>query len=80
VHEPALLIADEPTGNLDSANGKNVMTLLCELNRELGLAILLATHAPEVASAADRIVHLRDGRIMQNLRIENSESRIPDES
>ena len=65
VHEPALLVADEPTGNLDSENGVNVLTLLAELNREMGITILLATHATEVASAAGRIVRMRDGRIIQ---------------
>ena len=52
VHEPALLVADEPTGNLDSENGAKVLALLAELNREMGITILLATHAAEVASAA----------------------------
>jgi putative ABC transport system ATP-binding protein len=63
VHEPALLIADEPTGNLDSDNGARVLALLTELNRELGITILLATHAPEVAGRAGRVLHMRDGRL-----------------
>jgi putative ABC transport system ATP-binding protein len=63
VHQPALLVADEPTGNLDSENGRRVVALLRELNRETGTAMLLATHAPEVAAAADRIVRMRDGVI-----------------
>ena len=62
VHEPALLVADEPTGNLDSDNGQRVLTLLRELNRDLGVTILLATHAPDVAAAADGVLHMRDGR------------------
>lgn len=62
IHEPALLIADEPTGNLDSANGTRVLALLQELNASLGLTILLATHAPEIAAAAHRTLHMRDGR------------------
>ncbi len=49
VHQPALLVADEPTGNLDSENGANVLALLSELNREMGITILLATHAADVA-------------------------------
>jgi putative ABC transport system ATP-binding protein len=61
VHEPALLVADEPTGNLDSENGARVLELLRRLNRESYLTILLATHAPELARAAGRIVRLRDG-------------------
>lgn len=63
VHKPMLVIADEPTGNLDSANGAQVLSLLTELNRERGVALLLATHAAEVARAAYRIVCLRDGAI-----------------
>jgi ABC-type lipoprotein export system ATPase subunit len=63
IHTPALLIADEPTGNLDSENGAHVLALLTELNRELGLTILLATHAREIAAAAHRVIRMRDGRI-----------------
>ena len=63
VHQPALLIADEPTGNLDSANGARVLALLEQLNTALGVTILLATHAPEIAAAAHRTLHMRDGRI-----------------
>ena len=62
-HSPALLVADEPTGNLDSENGARVMTLLSDLNRDLGVTILLATHSPDVASAARRLLRMRDGRI-----------------
>jgi putative ABC transport system ATP-binding protein len=63
VHEPALLVADEPTGNLDSENGARVLALLAELNRELRITILLATHAQEVAAAAGRVLRMRDGRL-----------------
>jgi ABC-type lipoprotein export system ATPase subunit len=63
VHRPALLVADEPTGNLDSENGRVVLDLLDELNRETGVTILLATHAPELAAAAHRVLRMRDGRI-----------------
>jgi putative ABC transport system ATP-binding protein len=62
VHEPALLVADEPTGNLDSDNGERVLSLLRELNRDLGVTILLATHAADVAAAANSVLHMRDGR------------------
>ena len=61
IHRPALLIADEPTGNLDSANGENVLNLLQELNRDLGLTILMATHSQETAAAAKRVLTMRDG-------------------
>jgi putative ABC transport system ATP-binding protein len=64
VHRPALLVADEPTGNLDSDNGAAVMRLLSELNRELGVTVLVATHAPDVAAAARRTLRMRDGRLV----------------
>jgi putative ABC transport system ATP-binding protein len=66
VHEPALLVADEPTGNLDSENGARVLALLAELNRELQITILLATHAQEVAAAAGRVLRMRDGRLVHD--------------
>lgn len=66
VHRPRLLVADEPTGNLDSRTGAAVLGLLGELRREEGAALLLATHDDKVAAAADRIVHLHDGMIVGN--------------
>jgi len=63
VHNPALLVADEPTGNLDSENGDRVMALLRDLNRDMGVTILLATHAADVAALATRVQHMRDGRL-----------------
>ena len=62
VHRPALLVADEPTGNLDSENGANVLALIAELNRELGVTVLLATHAADIAGAAKRVLRMKDGR------------------
>ncbi len=62
VHRPHVVIADEPTGNLDSRTGAAVMELLAELRREEGAALLLATHDAAVASLADRVVELTDGR------------------
>jgi putative ABC transport system ATP-binding protein len=64
VHKPALLIADEPTGSLDSENGERVLELLRQLNEELGVTVLLATHSPEIAASAKKILHMRDGRIV----------------
>jgi putative ABC transport system ATP-binding protein len=63
VHQPKLLVADEPTGNLDSDNGARVLALLAELNREMGVTILLATHSADVASAAKRTLHMKDGKL-----------------
>jgi putative ABC transport system ATP-binding protein len=62
VHRPALLVADEPTGNLDSENGANVLALISELNKELGVTVLLATHAADVAAAATRVLRMKDGK------------------
>ena len=65
VHQPSLLVADEPTGNLDSENGANVLALISELNRELGVAVLMATHAADVAAAASRVLRMKDGRFAE---------------
>jgi putative ABC transport system ATP-binding protein len=62
IHRPALLVADEPTGNLDSENGANVLALISELNRELGVTVLMATHAADVAAVAGRTLRMKDGR------------------
>ena len=62
VHRPSLLVADEPTGNLDSENGANVLGLISELNRELGVTVLMATHAADVAAIAGRTLRMKDGR------------------
>jgi putative ABC transport system ATP-binding protein len=62
VHQPALLVADEPTGNLDSENGRNVLALIAELNTELNVTVLLATHATDVAAAARRVLRMKDGK------------------
>ncbi len=61
--EPSLLLADEPTGNLDGATGAIVLEILARLRREQGTTMVLVTHDPEVAALADRRIHLRDGRI-----------------
>ena len=62
IHQPSLLVADEPTGNLDSENGAKVLALIAELNKELGVTILMATHAEDVAAAAGRTMRMKDGR------------------
>jgi putative ABC transport system ATP-binding protein len=63
VTEPEVLLADEPTGNLDSARGREIMALLSGLNRERGITILMVTHEPDMAAYASRTVHFLDGRI-----------------
>jgi len=61
---PAILLADEPTGNLDSERGGAVLTLLRRLNRARAFTVLMATHSPEAATVADRVIRLRDGRLV----------------
>jgi putative ABC transport system ATP-binding protein len=63
---PAILLADEPTGNLDTANSLAVLKLLRDLNERLGQTILMITHNTEAAEYGHRIVHMRDGRIVEN--------------
>ena len=63
VNHPAIILADEPTGNIDTATGAEIMALLRRLNREQGVTLLLVTHDPEAASFSDRIIQLRDGQI-----------------
>jgi len=64
VNGPAILLADEPTGNLDSKNSDVVLGLLRDLNKRLGQTILMITHNPEAAAFADRIIQMRDGRVV----------------
>jgi putative ABC transport system ATP-binding protein len=66
VNEPQILFADEPTGNLDLANGRTVLELLRELHRERRTTLILVTHSLEIAQTADRVITLRDGRIVAN--------------
>src|SRR5450432_1918952 len=64
VNKPAIVLADEPTGNLDSKNSEIVLAMLRHSNRELGQTVLMITHNPEAASYGDRIIHMRDGEIV----------------
>ncbi len=63
VSNPAVLLADEPTGNLDSARSREIMELITNLNRERGLTVVLVTHENDMAAYASRIVHVADGRV-----------------
>ena len=67
-NRPAIIWADEPTGDLDSETAAEIMDLLCRLNRENGQTFVVVTHAPEVGARADRIVRMRDGRIISEGR------------
>jgi len=68
IRKPPLLLADEPTGNLDSVNGRHVLELLLSLNRREGATLVLVTHDRELASHATRIITLRDGQILSDER------------
>ena len=67
VTNPSVLLADEPTGNLDSARSQEIMDLLCSLNREQHLTIAMVTHEPDMAAYASRTIHFRDGLIHSDL-------------
>jgi putative ABC transport system ATP-binding protein len=63
ITRPPILMADEPTGNLDSTTGRHVLDLLLSLNREEGTTLILVTHDPEIAGHADRVITMRDGLV-----------------
>jgi lipoprotein-releasing system ATP-binding protein len=67
VTQPPIVLADEPTGNLDGANAKQVFELMLELNRELQTALIIVTHAPELAQRMQRILTLQDGRLVEGI-------------
>ena len=68
VSQPVVLLADEPTGNLDSARSVEIMQLLRSLNSEEGITVIMVTHEPDMAAYAKRIVHFRDGLIEKDER------------
>jgi putative ABC transport system ATP-binding protein len=65
INKPAIVLADEPTGNLDSQNSDIVLNMLRTSNQELGQTVLMITHNPEAAAYGDRIIHMRDGQIVR---------------
>lgn len=66
VNEPAIILADEPTGNLDSRSGVEILDLLLELNRAQGMTLIVVTHDPNVAGRMGRVVRLRDGIVEED--------------
>ena len=72
VNRPSILLADEPTGNLDSTNSAEIMDVLTNLNREQGITVIVVTHDPDVAAYVDRIVTFRDGVIISDIRKEGT--------
>ena len=66
IHNPLMLLADEPTGNLDTEIGETVLSLLLKMLRGTGKMLLMATHAPEIANRADRVLHITDGTLVND--------------
>jgi len=64
INQPPLILADEPTGNLDSQTSEEIMTLFTQLNSEQGITIVLVTHENDIAAHANRLIHIKDGRII----------------
>jgi putative ABC transport system ATP-binding protein len=77
ITQPPILMADEPTGNLDSANGQHVLDLLLQLNREEGTTLVLVTHDRNLAEYADRILILHDGQLLRDEMMARDASRLP---
>ena len=71
VNDPALILADEPTGNLDSRTSVEVMEIFQRLNRERGITLILVTHEPDIAQYAGRVVVFKDGKIKKDYQVEN---------
>ncbi|HEX5579285.1 MAG TPA: ABC transporter ATP-binding protein, partial [Candidatus Limnocylindria bacterium] len=77
VNEPMLLLADEPTGNLDSAMSGDVLALLRRFNRERGQTLVLVTHDADVGAVCDRIIHMRDGLCERSESLVMTEGHAP---
>ena len=71
-NEPDIIMADEPTGNLDSKSGKEVMDYLLKLNEKNGVTLIIVTHDKNIASNADRIIYLKDGKIIKEVKTKKS--------
>jgi putative ABC transport system ATP-binding protein len=72
INDPAVVLADEPTGNLDSRTGEEIVDLLLELRAQHGTTIMLATHDSQVAARCDRVVRLRDGRVVDDVDVRDA--------
>lgn len=74
VNKPAIVWADEPTGNLDSENSQEIIKLLRNLNQQYGLTVVLVSHDPSIAQQTDRIIHMRNGQIEKEVKLTNNAS------
>jgi putative ABC transport system ATP-binding protein len=75
IGEPGLLLADEPTGNLDSVTGADIVQLISDLRTEKDMTVIVATHDPVIASACERVVTMRDGRLVDDVAIPETEAK-----
>jgi putative ABC transport system ATP-binding protein len=75
VNNPSIIMADEPTGNLDSKVGKEIMNLLLNLNKERGTTLIIITHDPNIAEQTQRIIRLRDGELESSGEKEKAEKQ-----
>jgi putative ABC transport system ATP-binding protein len=66
VNQPSIILADEPTGNLDSKTSVEIMAIFQRLNRDLGITVIMITHEPDIAQYAKRDIHFRDGRVVED--------------
>ena len=66
INDPAIIMADEPTGNLDTTSGEEIMNLLLNLNKERGTTLIIVTHDPEIAELTQRVVNIRDGVVVED--------------
>lgn len=74
-NRPILILADEPTGNLDAENSREILSLLYEMNREYGMTVLMVTHSAEAAANADRVITIESGRILSDRRTNHEADR-----
>ncbi len=76
INEPSILLADEPTGNLDSTSSAEIMEIITRLNREQGITVILVTHDPDIGAYADRTVSFRDGQIVSDTRKADAQPQV----
>ncbi|MBD3273069.1 ATP-binding cassette domain-containing protein [Candidatus Dependentiae bacterium] len=76
INNPSIVLADEPTGNLDTKTGENILNLFKKLNREKNVTVIIVTHEPEIAEKTDRIIQLLDGKIVSDKKLNNKNQEL----